>query len=79
MVTRYQKRTSEAGLKVSGPLLDRIDIHEVPRVPASREKLTGERVGESSSLGLCAVVSVPLPHARSHALFWGDISIPVRL
>jgi hypothetical protein len=79
MVTRYQKRTSEAGLKVSGPLLDplRVDIHEVPRVPY--EKLTGERVGESSSLGLCAVVSVPLPHARSHALFWGDISIPVRL
>ncbi len=41
MVTRYQKR-------ISGPLLDRIDIHvEVPRVPY--EKLTGERLGEPSS------------------------------
>jgi len=51
MVTRYQKRTSEAGLKVSGPLLDplRVDIHvEVPRVPY--EKLTGERLGEPSSV-----------------------------
>ncbi len=42
MVTHYQKR-------ISGPLLDRIDIHiEVPRVPY--EKLTGERLGESSSV-----------------------------
>jgi magnesium chelatase family protein len=41
-VTKYQKR-------ISGPLLDRIDIHvEVPRVPY--EKLTGERLGESSSV-----------------------------
>ena len=40
MVTKYQKR-------ISGPLLDRIDIHiEVPRV--DYEKLSGERVGESS-------------------------------
>jgi len=39
-VTRYQKR-------ISGPLLDRIDIHiEVPRVDLSR--LTGEADGESS-------------------------------
>jgi magnesium chelatase family protein len=39
-VTKYQKR-------ISGPLLDRIDIHiEVPRV--NYEKLSGERVGESS-------------------------------
>jgi magnesium chelatase family protein len=39
-VTKYQKR-------ISGPLLDRIDIHiEVPRV--DYEKLSGERLGESS-------------------------------
>ena len=39
-VTHYQKR-------ISGPLLDRIDIHvEVPRV--DYEKLTDERLGESS-------------------------------
>jgi magnesium chelatase family protein len=41
MVTKYQKR-------ISGPLLDRIDIHiEVPRV--DYEKLSGDRVGESSA------------------------------
>ncbi len=40
MVTKYQKR-------ISGPLLDRIDIHiEVPRV--DYEKLSGDRLGESS-------------------------------
>jgi len=40
MVTKYQKR-------ISGPLLDRIDIHiEVPRV--DYEKLSSDRVGESS-------------------------------
>ena len=40
MVTKYQKR-------ISGPLLDRIDIHiEVPRV--DYEKLSGDRIGESS-------------------------------
>jgi magnesium chelatase family protein len=39
-VTKYQKR-------ISGPLLDRIDIHiEVPRV--DYEKLSGDRMGESS-------------------------------
>jgi magnesium chelatase family protein len=39
-VTKYQKR-------ISGPLLDRIDIHiEVPRV--DYEKLSGDRVGEPS-------------------------------
>src|SRR5512132_4033355 len=39
-VTKYQKR-------ISGPLLDRIDIHiEVPRVDF--EKLSGDRVGEPS-------------------------------
>jgi magnesium chelatase family protein len=41
MIARYQKR-------LSGPLLDRIDIHvEVPRVPF--QKLTDERRGESSA------------------------------
>jgi len=40
VVTKYQKR-------ISGPLLDRIDIHiEVPRV--DYEKLSGDRMGESS-------------------------------
>jgi magnesium chelatase family protein len=40
IVTKYQKR-------ISGPLLDRIDIHiEVPRV--DYEKLSADRVGESS-------------------------------
>jgi len=37
VVTKYQKR-------ISGPLLDRIDIHiEVPRV--DYEKLSGDRMG----------------------------------
>ncbi len=41
MVTKYQKR-------ISGPLLDRIDIHiEVPRV--DYEKLSSDRVGETSA------------------------------
>src|SRR5262245_28571974 len=41
VVARYQKR-------ISGPLLDRIDIHvEVPRV--NYEKLSSERQGEPSS------------------------------
>lgn len=41
LVARYQK-------KVSGPLLDRIDIHvEVPRV--NYEKLSSERTGEASN------------------------------
>lgn len=40
-IARYQKR-------ISGPLLDRIDIHiTVPRV--EYEKLSGERLGESSA------------------------------
>jgi magnesium chelatase family protein len=39
-VTKYQKR-------ISGPLLDRIDIHiEVPRV--DYEKLSGNKTGETS-------------------------------
>ena len=42
MVSRYQKR-------ISGPLLDRIDIHiEVPRV--EYEKLSDERLGEPSAV-----------------------------
>jgi magnesium chelatase family protein len=41
MVSRYQKR-------ISGPLLDRIDIHvEVPRV--DYEKLSSDRLGETSA------------------------------
>jgi len=41
LVGRYQK-------KISGPLLDRIDIHvEVPRV--NYEKLSGDRLGEPSA------------------------------
>ncbi len=41
LVTKYQKR-------ISGPLLDRIDIHiEVPRV--DDEKLSGDRLGETSA------------------------------
>jgi magnesium chelatase family protein len=41
MVNRYQKR-------ISGPLLDRIDIHsEVPRV--EYERLSDDRLGEPSS------------------------------
>ena len=41
MVSRYQKR-------ISGPLLDRIDIHmDVPRV--EYEKLSDERMGEPSA------------------------------
>jgi magnesium chelatase family protein len=40
VVTKYQKR-------ISGPLLDRIDIHiEVPRV--NYEKLSSDKLGESS-------------------------------
>lgn len=40
VVTKYQKR-------ISGPLLDRIDIHiEVPRV--DYEKLSGDRMGKTS-------------------------------
>jgi magnesium chelatase family protein len=42
MVTKCQKR-------VSGPMLDRIDIHiEVPRV--DHEKLTSDRLGEPSEM-----------------------------
>ncbi len=50
-VLRYQKR-------ISGPLLDRIDIHiDVPRV--DYEKLAGDRLGESS-----ATIQVRVERAR---------------
>ena len=58
---------AKRALWVSGPLLDRIDIHvQVPRVPASREKLTGERVGESSSV---VSTRVQAARERQHARF----------
>jgi magnesium chelatase family protein len=48
-VTKYQKR-------ISGPLLDRFDIHiEVPRV--EYEKLAGDRVGESTQAIRARVVT----------------------
>jgi len=48
-VTKYQKR-------ISGPLLDQIDIHvQVPRV--DYEKLSSNRLGESSEF--CETVSKP--------------------
>ena len=47
-VTKYQKR-------ISGPLLDRIDIHiEVPRV--DYDKLSSDRLGEESSAKIRARV-----------------------
>ncbi len=53
MVTKYQKR-------ISGPLLDRIDIHiQVPRV--EYEKLSDSRFGESS-----AVIRQRVEKARQH-------------
>jgi len=57
MVMRHQKR-------ISGPLLDRIDIHEVPRVPY--EKLTGERLGEPSSV---VSARVQAARERQHVAF----------
>ncbi len=53
VVTKYQKR-------ISGPLLDRIDIHiQVPRV--EYEKLSDQRVGEPSK-----VVQARVEAAREH-------------
>lgn len=50
VVTKYQQR-------ISDPLLDRIDIHiEVPRV--DYEKLSGDRIGESSKLSRASVQAV---------------------
>ncbi|NNJ11407.1 YifB family Mg chelatase-like AAA ATPase [Chloroflexales bacterium ZM16-3] len=49
LVSRYQK-------KISGPLLDRIDIHvDVPRV--QYEKLSGDRLGEPSAAIRARVVA----------------------
>ncbi len=58
VITKYQKR-------ISGPLLDRIDIHiEVPRV--EYEKLSDNRMGEPS----CAVRQrVEQARARQRARF----------
>ena len=51
MVSRYQKR-------ISGPLLDRIDIHiEVPRV--EYEKLSDDRLGEPSAAIRARVEAAP--------------------
>jgi len=53
MLTKYQKR-------ISGPLLDRIDtacLIEVPRVDC--EKLSGDRMGESSESIRARVQAVP--------------------
>ncbi|NTV64076.1 MAG: ATP-binding protein, partial [Oscillochloris sp.] len=61
LVSRYQK-------KISGPLLDRIDIHaEVPRV--HYEKLSGDRLGEPSAAIRTRVVAARERQAqrfRSH-------------
>jgi magnesium chelatase family protein len=63
-VTKYQKR-------ISGPLLDRIDIHiQVPRV--DYEKLSDGRTGESSALIRARVETA---RQRQHERFNGsDIS-----
>jgi Magnesium chelatase, subunit ChlI C-terminal len=70
---RWSRATKNAQAKralwVSGPLLDplRVDIHvQVPRVPASREKLTSERVGEPSSV---VNARVEAARERQHARF----------
>ncbi len=56
-VTRYQKR-------ISGPLLDRIDIHvEVPRV--DYEKLSDDRFGEPSASVQARVEVRPAKAART--------------
>ncbi len=59
-VIRYQKR-------ISGPLLDRIDMHiEVPRV--DYEKLSGDRLGETSETMRARVEAA---RARQHKRFAG--------
>jgi hypothetical protein len=56
-VTKYQKR-------ISGPLLDRIDIHiEVPRV--DYEKLSGDSLGETSETIRVRVQSAEVDHGVS--------------
>jgi magnesium chelatase family protein len=61
MVSRYQKR-------ISGPLLDRIDIHiEVPRV--EYEKLSDERLGEPS---VAIRARVEAARARQRQRFGGQ-------
>ena len=58
VVTKYQKR-------ISGPLLDRIDIHiEVPRV--DYEKLSGDRLAESSE---CIRAHVQCPEYSNETIF----------
>jgi magnesium chelatase family protein len=66
MVTKYQKR-------ISGPLLDRIDIHiEVPNV--DYEKLSGDRLGESSEAIRRRVQAArEIQHARFSSLQSQDI------
>ncbi len=73
LVTKYQKR-------ISGPLLDRIDIHiEVPRV--DYEKLSGDRLGESSASIRARVqaardiqrVRFTTPESRTSAIVSSDI------
>ncbi len=69
VVTKYQKR-------ISGPLLDRIDIHiEVPRV--DYEKLSGDRVGKSSAvIWACVQVARDIQNKRfSNGELKGIISI----
>lgn len=59
LVSRYQK-------KISGPLLDRIDIHaDVPRV--NYEKLSGDRLGEPSAAIRARVVAARARQARRFA------------
>ena len=59
MVTRYQKR-------ISGPLLDRFDIHiEVPRI--NFEKLTSDRLGETSQTVRTRVVAARQKQATRFA------------
>jgi magnesium chelatase family protein len=66
VVTKYQKR-------ISGPILDRIDIHiEVPRV--DYEKLSGDRVGETSaSIRACVQVTRDIQMRRFSNIESSDI------
>jgi magnesium chelatase family protein len=66
VVTKYQKR-------ISGPILDRIDIHiEVPRV--DYEKLSGDRVGETSaSIRACVQTARNLQTRRFSKIESSDV------